>query len=443
MLGEEPGPAYNRILLSKLLARTCGPGDLELRPAAWHAAQGVDLRGGSPAAEVQLDEAVVIDVSGERHPYDALVLATGSRAFLPPIPGIDLPHVHAFRTRQDVETMTTAAVEARCAVVLGGGLLGLEAAAGLRARGVPVTVVELADRLMAQQLDGGAGVMLRREVARLGLPAVLGRSVTAITPDRVTLNDGTELGADLVVVAAGIRPETTVGRAAGLECNRAIVVDDELRTSAPNVYAVGECAEHRGVVYGLWAPLADQARVAAAVIAGDPAAFHGATPATTLKVAGVDVFAGGRADAADGEDEIVVSDTRRGIYRKLVLDGDRLTGAVLVGDTGLARRLSELLRNGDAVPAELLEPAAAAPAAAVIDPQATVCSCNAVSRATIDRAIVAGSLTTLEQVAHATRASTGCGSCAGDVVSIIAEHRSSERNRDGTAAKPLPGTIAA
>jgi ferredoxin-nitrate reductase len=212
------------------------------------------------------------------------------------------------------------------------------------------------------------------------------------------------------------------------------------------VFAVGECAEHRGTVYGLWAPLAEQARVAAAVIAGDPAAFHGATPATTLKVAGVDVFAGGRAEAADGEDEIVLTNTRRGIYRKLVLDGDRLTGAVLVGDTGLARSLSELLRTGAAVPEELLDPASAPAAAAAgppADPQATICSCNGVSRGSIDRAIAAGGLTTLEQIANATRASTGCGSCAGDVRAILAAHRSSAGNTDGTAEKSRPGTIAA
>jgi ferredoxin-nitrate reductase len=443
MLGEEPGPAYNRVLLSKLLARTCGHGDLELRPAAWHAAHGIDLRGESPAAAVDLDGRAVVDVSGERHPYDTLVLATGSRPFIPPIRGADLPHVHAFRTRRDVDALAAAAPAARSAVVLGGGLLGLEAAAGLRARGVPVTVVELADRLMAQQLDPGAGAMLRRGVERLGLPARLGRSVAAIAPDAVTLDDGEPLAADLVVIAAGIRPETTLARAAGIQCARGIVVDDAMRTSAPGVLAAGECAEHRGTVYGLWSPLAEQARVAGATAAGDPAAFHGAIPATTLKVAGVDVFAGGRQDAADGHDEIVLTDTRRGIYRKLVLDGDRLTGALLVGDTALARPLSELLRTGDPVPEQLLESGSAPAVTERDDPAETICSCNAVTREEIDRAIVAKGLTTVEQVANATRASTGCGSCAADVRTILERHRSSSRNTDGTAAKPPPATIAA
>jgi ferredoxin-nitrate reductase len=443
MLGEEAGPAYNRILLSKLLARTCGDGDLELRPAAWHAAHGIDLRGESPAAAIDVDGRAVIDISGARHRYDALVIATGSRPFVPPIPGTDLPHVHVFRTRRDVDALAAAAPAARSAVVLGGGLLGLEAAAGLRARGVPVTVVELADRLMAQQLDAGAGAMLRRGVERLGLPSSLGRSVASIERDAVTLDDGTELAADLVVIAAGVRPETTLAREAGLECERGIVVDDAMRTSAPGVLAVGECAEHRGTVYGLWAPLAEQARVAGATVAGDPGAFHGATPATTLKVAGIDVFAGGRQDPGTGHDELVVTDTRRGVYRKLVLDGDRLAGALLVGDLALAKSLSELLRTGEPVPEELLNPAASAPQPDRDDPAETVCSCNAVSRGEIDRVIAANGLTTVEQVANATRASTGCGSCAGDVQAILERHRSSSRNTDGTAVKPPAATIAA
>jgi ferredoxin-nitrate reductase len=443
MLGEEAGPAYNRILLSKLLARTCGDGDLEIRPAAWHAAHGIDLRGECPAASIDVEERAVVDVAGGRHPYDTLMVATGSRPFLPPVPGTDLPHVHAFRTRRDVDALAAAAPQARSAVVVGGGLLGLEAAAGLRARGVPVTVVELADRLMAQQLDPGAGAMLRRGVTRLGLPATLGRSVAAIGPDAVTLDDGTALAADLVVIAAGIRPETTLARAAGLECARGIVVDDAMRTSAPGVLAAGECAEHRGTVYGLWAPLAEQARVAGATAAGDPAAFHGSTPATTLKVAGVDVFAGGRQDAGEGHDEIVLTDTRRGVYRKLVLDGDRLAGVLLVGDTTRAKVLSELLRTGDRVPEALLDPHTGAAEPETEDPAETVCSCNAVTRGEIDRVVVANGLTTVEQVAAATRASTGCGSCAGDVRTILERHRSPSRNTDGTAVKPLPGTIAA
>ena len=441
MLGEEPGPVYNRILLSKLLARTCGPAELELRPLAWYAEHGVDLRGGLRATAVDTEARAVTDAAGGRHPYDALVLATGSRPFMPPIPGADLPHVSAFRSRRDADALAAIAPGTHT-VVVGGGLLGLEAAAGLRGRGVAVTVVELADRLMGQQLDAPAAAMLRRELEAGGLDVVLGRSVARIEPGRVVLDGGEgHLDATHVVVAAGVRPEIEPARAAGLVCARGVVVDDELRTSAPGVWAVGECAEHRGAVYGLWAPLAEQARVAGATIAGDPAAFHGAVPATTLKVAGVDVYAGGAQEAGAGGDELVVRDTRRGVYRKLVLDGDRLAGAVLVGEVGDARRLSELLRSGDDVPEELLSAGAGeAPASAPSDPAAIVCSCNTVTRGELDRAISRGGLRTLPQVALRTRASTGCGGCAADVERVLAEH-SSTGNTTETAAKPPAATI--
>jgi len=215
---------------------------------------------------------------------------------------------------------------------------------------VIVTVVELAGHLMNMQIDAGAAAILRRDLERQGIACLLQRSAARIASDRVVLDDGSQLMCARVVIATGVRAETTLARAAGLECERGIVVDDELRASAPGVWAVGECAEHRGVVYGLWAPLAEQARVAGARIAGDPGAFHGAIQATTLKVSGVDVYSGGGSAAPAptpaGHDEIVLSDTRRGIYRRLVLDGDRLVSGVLVGDASAARKLSDLLRTG-------------------------------------------------------------------------------------------------
>jgi ferredoxin-nitrate reductase len=448
MLGEEPGPAYNRILLSKLLARTCGPDELELRPASWYAARGVDLLAGSPAATLDLDRRQVVDASGMRHSYDALVLATGSRAFVPPIDGAELDHVHCFRTRRDAAEIAASAAASRAAVVIGGGLLGLEAAAGLVAHGVPVTVVELADRVMPQQLDAGAGGVLARALGALAVQLRLGRSVGEITSTEVVLDDGERLAAGVVVVAAGVRPETSLARAAGIEVGRGVLVDDELRSSAPSVWAVGECAEHRGVVAGLWAPIAEQARVAGAAVAGDPAGFHGVTPATTLKVAGIELFAGGEACARPGQDEIVFSDTRRGAYRKLVLDGGRLAGALLVGEASQARALSELLRTGASVPPALLEPggvdASAPPPAACADDGALVCSCNAVTRGEIVSAIRARGLTTVVQVGRATHATTGCGGCARDVEAILAERAgSSDGNTEGTGGKSAGATITA
>ncbi|MDP1847298.1 MAG: molybdopterin-dependent oxidoreductase [Solirubrobacteraceae bacterium] len=421
MLGEEPGPVYNRVLLSKLLARDCGPGELELRPLAWYAAHDVDLRGGSRAASIDVDRRTVVDEAGIAHPYDALVIATGSRAFVPPVPGAGLPHVDVFRTWRDADALA-ATPPGTQAVVVGGGLLGLEAAAGLRARGVRVTVVELADQLMGQQLDAGAAAMLQRALEAQGIVCRLGRSAARIEAGHVVLDDGEELPATRVIVAAGVRAETSLARAAGLHVERGIVVDDALRTSAPSVWSVGECAEHRGVVYGLWSPLAEQARVAGAGVAGDPAAFHGAVQATTLKVSGIDVYAGGvSAETMPADhDEIVLSDTRRGIFRRLVLDGERLTSAALVGDVSAARRLTELLRTGDPVPSDLLDSGSGPSADALAaDPSANVCSCNDVSVGDVQAAIRRDGLSTVAQVGRRTRATTGCGGCTADIEALL------------------------
>jgi NAD(P)H-nitrite reductase large subunit len=381
----------------------------------------------------------VSDGRGAEHRYDALVIATGSRPFVPPIAGAELPHVHAFRTREDAAALRRGAASARRAVVLGGGLLGLEAAAGLRARGQQVAVVEAAPRLMARQLDDGAATMLATELARRGVVLHLGRLAREITAEAVVLDDGAALEADTVVVAAGVRPETGLARAAGLPVARGIEVDDAMRAGAPRVWAVGECAEHRGTVYGLWAPLAEQARVAGAAIAGDPAAFHGVVPATTLKVAGVDLYAGGRADALDGDDEVVLRDTRRGVYRKLVVDGERLVGALLLGDLTDARRCSSALR-GELEVDGLLAPTSVVSDA--VEPDAVVCSCNNVTAGAIDGAIRARGLSTLAQVANATRATTGCGGCASDVRALLDRHSSSAGNTSDQDAKPPPATIA-
>jgi ferredoxin-nitrate reductase len=428
MLGREPGHAYNRVLLSKLLAGTCGPGELELQPVGWYARHGVDVRGDCAAVAIDTAARAVTDAAGDVHGYDALVLATGSEPFVPPVPGADRPHVHVFRTRADSDALVRAARTARRAVVLGGGLLGLEAAAGLAGRGLQVGVVELAPRLMGRQLDAVAAEMLRIALERRGIRSHLGVAVEAIGDEAVELANGNVLTADLVVISAGVRPETALASAAGLPVVRGIEVDDTLRTAVPGVWAVGECAEHRGTVYGLWAPLAEQARVAGADVVGDPAAFRPMVPATTLKVAGIDVYAGGEPEAAEGDDEVVLRDTRRGRYRRLVLRGDRLVGAVLMGDVADARRCTTALRDPGPVDEALLDPAGAATEASADDPAALVCSCHRVTAGEIEAAIVARSLTTLAGVARATHASTGCGGCAGEIESLLATRRSSARN---------------
>ncbi|HWH92589.1 MAG TPA: molybdopterin-dependent oxidoreductase [Baekduia sp.] len=451
MLGEEPGPVYNRIMLSKLLAGECGPGDLEVKPLSWYTQRGIDLRGGCPAAAIDTAARTVRDVAGGGHPYDALVVATGSRAFVPPIPGAELPHVGVFRTWGDVAALAGTPVAGRRAVVLGGGLLGLEAAAGLHARGARVTVVEPAPRLMGRQLDEAAAAMLATALEARGIALRVGVMPERIGPDAVLLagagdDEERALPADLVIVAAGVRPETALAGDAGLPVERGIVVDDMLRTGAPGVFAVGECAEHRGTVYGLWQPLAEQARVAGATIAGDPAAFLPQTTATVLKVAGLDVYSGGIPEpvVAAGHDEVMLRDTRSGRYRKLVLDGDRLVGAILVGDVGDARRCTAALRSADTTDPSLIDGGFGTDAEAPPpDPETTICSCNAVTAGEIERAIAARGLTSVTGVAKATRASTGCGGCAGEVRALLERHRSSGRNTSDQDPKPPSPTIAA
>ncbi|HEU4600253.1 MAG TPA: FAD-dependent oxidoreductase, partial [Solirubrobacterales bacterium] len=439
MLGEEPGTPYNRILLSKLLAGETEVPALELKPPDWFARRGIDLRGGCPAREIDVDARRVIDVSGGAHDYDALVVATGSRPFVPPIPGIEDPRVLSFRTMADVRAIESAARGARSAVVIGGGLLGLEAAAGLRRHGLRVTVVEAAPHLMPQQLDAAAASMLAKALERLGIRSVCGVGVTRCGAEGVTLQNEEAIEAELTVVAAGVRPETSLARAAGIEVGLGILVDGEMRTSAPSVWAVGECAEHEGTVYGLWAPVAAQARVAGASVAGDATAFQREVPATNLKVAGVSLFAGG-ADGGSG-DELVWIDGRRGVYRRLLLDGDRLAAATLLGDVGDARELSSLLRSGEAAPEELLSPPGGAAAPPAPEPADLICSCNAVNRGQIEAAISARDLRSVAEVGRETRAGTGCGSCHTEIEAILREREaareqdSSNRNRDVTVAK--------
>ncbi len=372
------------------------------------------------------------------------MLATGSRPIVPPIPGVEAGHVFSFRTRTDVERIAAAAAAPASAVVVGGGLLGLEAAAGLLAREMQVTVIEASDRLMPQQLDAGAAAMLERALARTGVGALVGRSVRSVEARSVQLDDGQQVAADLVVIAAGIRPEVSLAREAGIETRRGIVVDDEMATSAPGVWAVGECAEHRGSVYGLWAPLLDQARVAGASLSGSPGAFAGAVVSTTLKVVGVSVFAGGSQAAGPGQREVAWSDDERGTYAKLVLNGDRPVGALAIGDEALGREFARMLSTGEAS-AELLAaitpsktaslPLEQPPSVAHSDPGAPsdpvrsenmsretelVCLCRQVTRGEIVRAIRVGGLSTRGDVARATGASAGCGSCGPQVEALIA-----------------------
>ena len=423
LVGAEPVLPYDRVLLSRLLAGSVGEGELWLRPSAWYEKHGVETVTGTAVARLDRDQRRALLDDGTVRDYDQVVLATGSRPLLPPIDGLERAGGRVFRSLDDVRGMLAEARAGQSAVVVGGGLLGLEAARGLGERGMRVTLVELAPHLMAAQLDEVGARLLERAMRGLGVEICTGRSLCEVrgdgVPETAVLDDGRELDAELVVVAVGIRPEVEVAAMAGLEVGRGIVVDDEMRASAPDTWAVGECAEHRGTVHGLWAPVLEQARAAGASLAGRPAAFHGGAPATTLKVSGVDLFCAGSPNADEGDEEILSLDSRRGIYRRLVLRDGRLRGATLLGDVTDARGLREALRSGAPVPEELLAPGLAP---ATRQRNGFVCTCNGVGEDEIRRAAAAGE-ETVRSVARATRATTGCGSCRSEVEEILAEMR--------------------
>jgi len=337
VFGAEPHGNYNRIMLSPLLAGDKQVEDIMLHTRAWYADNGITLHAGDPAVKIDRKRRFVHSQKGIEAPYDRLLLATGSSPFIIPIPGHALPGVVGFRDLADVATMLDAAVPGAQAVVIGGGLLGLEAANALQRRGMQVTVVHATASLMNQQLDPPAAALLKSALEDKGLHFRMATQTTQLLGsqrvDGVQFADGTMLKAQLVVMAAGVRPNIALAQASGLYCDRAIVVDDTLQTYDPRIYAVGECVQHRSSTFGLVAPLWDQARVCAGHLAG---AGHRryvqkATP-TKLKVTGVDLYSVGDFIGGTGTEELILRDRRSGIYKRLVLSGNRITGAVLYGD---------------------------------------------------------------------------------------------------------------
>jgi len=353
VFGAEPGGGYNRILLSALLAGEKSEQDIVTHTAQWYAEQGIKLHSGDPAVRIDRVRREVRSASGRSLPYDRLLLATGSNPFLPPIPGSDLEGVLAFRDRGDVEKMLQAARLHRRAVVIGGGLLGVEAAYGLRRRGMDVTLIHLMDRLMERQLDASAAWLLRKHLEAQGISLRLSAPTEAILGQRtgrvraVRLKDGEEIPAQLVVMAAGIQPNTQLARAAGLPCERGILVNDTLQTFDPRIYAIGECVQHRKTTYGLVAPLYEQARVCANHLAGQGIAiYRGSVIATHLKVSGVEVFSAGDLAGGEGAREVVYRDEKRALYKRLVLREHRLQGVVLYGDSSDAGWYLGLMQSG-------------------------------------------------------------------------------------------------
>jgi nitrite reductase (NADH) large subunit len=352
-VGAEPKAAYNRVLLSSLLGGEVDEAACEFRGLDWYEAHGIRLITGAPVTQIDRENALAI--VGETHvlPFDKLVLAVGSLPIRLPKPGMDLPGVITFRDLADVSAIRKAAVEHAKAIVIGGGLLGLEAAVGLARLGVDTTLLHVMDRLMERQLDHAAADLVKRAMEARGVKVILKADTAAVEGEgrveRLRLTDGTVLPADLVVMSVGVRPSTALAQSAGLAVGRGIQVDDRMATSDPRIFALGECAEHRGMVYGLVEPAYEHADTLARNLAGQPSEYRGTSLATSLKVSGLPVFSAGVVDTPEDAEAVVLSDPGAGLYRKLLVRESRLIGAVFVGDIGEQAACKGLIRSGDPV----------------------------------------------------------------------------------------------
>ena len=461
VFGAEPHGNYNRILLSPVLAGEMQVADIMLNELAWYAENGITLHAGKQVTTIDRAARTVSTACGIVAAYDRLLIATGSQPFILPVPGKDLPGVVGYRDIADTEAMIASAARHRHAVVIGAGLLGLEAANGLLLRGMDVTVVHLADWIMERQLDRVAADMLQASLERKGMRFRLAHQTAGLKagPDgrvaAVSFKNGEEIPADLVVMAAGIRPNVVLAEAAGIACERGIVVDDALLTSDPAISAVGECVNHRGTVYGLVAPLFEQARICAEHLAGpSAAAYAGSVTSTKLKVTGIDVFSAGDFMGGNDYDEIVLHDRVGGIYKKLVLRDGKLCGAVLYGDTTDGGWYFQLLKDNEDisklrdhlmfgqsyVQSHLGDAGhSGASIAANMPDSAQVCGCNGVCKGTIVQAIQEKGLFTLDAVKKHTKAASSCGSCSGLVEQILAHTLGGNYEATDSRSKPLCG----
>jgi nitrite reductase (NADH) large subunit len=437
VFGAEPHPNYNRILLSPVLAGEQTFKDIVLNPLEWYEENGIKLHLGKTISRIDRKRRLVIAEDGTEAPYDRLLIATGSQPFILPVPGAKLKGVITYRDIGDTQAMIDAASVKRRAVVIGGGLLGLEAANGLKLRGMDVSVVHLAPTLLERQLDSNAGRLLQRSLEARGLNFLLSKATTEILGNEagevvgVRFKDGEEIEADLVVMAAGIRPNTTLAESAGLHCDRGVVVNDTLQTYDPRIYAVGECVSHRGVAYGLVAPLFEQAKVCANHLAlMGIGTYKGSVLSTKLKVTGIDLFSAGNFIGSENTEQIVLSDPAGGVYKKLVIEDDRLVGACLYGDTADGAWYFKLLREGRKL-GELRDRLMFGESsigdagvqghnrAASMADSDEVCGCNGVCKGTIVKAITEKGLFTLDEVKKHTKAASSCGSCSGLVEQIL------------------------
>ena len=436
VFGAEPYGNYNRILLSPVLAGEKRIDDIMLNTVEWYEEHKIKLHAGKSVVDVDRRNRKVIAADGTEETYDRLLLATGSNPFIIPVPGHDLPGVIGFRDIKDVDTMLDTAKSRKHAVVIGGGLLGLEAANGLKLQGMEVTVVHLTETLMERQLDEVGGRMLQQSLEEKGLQFLMATQTDAILGEErvkgVRFKGGLEIAADLVVMAAGIRPNIELAKKIGLHCERGIVVNDTLQTFDPKIYAVGECVQHRGATYGLVAPLFEQAKVCANHLAHyGIGRYEGSVTSTKLKVTGVDLFSAGDFIGDETTEELVMKDAARGVYKKIVLKDNRIHGAVMYGDTVDGAWYFQLLRDGTDISdfrdslmfgqAHLGDSGHGGEnAASAMSDDMEVCGCNGVCKGDVVKAITSKGLFTLEEVRSHTKASASCGSCTGLVEQILA-----------------------
>jgi nitrite reductase (NADH) large subunit len=457
MFGDEPTGNYNRILLSNVLNGSYKEDDIFLNPLPWYEENNIRLLAGKRASGLLRRARLVYDENGTPEPYDRLIIATGSRPFIPPIEGVSMPDgsfkpgVFVFRTLQDCRDIAAYAKGAKTAAVIGGGLLGLEAARGLQNFGLEVSVVHLGGHLMPQQLDEPSGRMLHAAMERLGVKVLLRKNTSSILGKDHVLGlrfaGGSALETDMVVISAGIKPNWEIAAGCGLQVERGIVVDDQMRTDDPNVYAVGECAQHRGMVYGLVAPLWEQAKVLADHITGsnDRSAYHGSKVATKLKVMGVEVASMGVVEPRDADDEVVqFSEPKKGTYKKLIIRDGRLVGGILLGDISKAAYLTQAFDRNTPLPEErlhLLFDIGDPPKKVTLEEMSAatqICNCNGVSKGALVACVKSGKRSP-KAVMDATRAGMGCGSCKQMVTEIVEWACGGEVEEDPSIHYYVPG----